>query len=263
MVRRTGPGDIVAINPDGTSYESTVELVDGSRLQRIERPDNVADQVYRKLSDAIASGVLEGGSRHSVYELAQTFGVSRTPVREAVLRLVDLDMISIERNRGIVIRGTDVEEIRSVFELRLLIEPTAAAIAAVRHDDALIERLHAASAAMKVAAEKDDEQEFMASDREFHQTIFGSLGNERLAKIVTSLRGATQARGTSTVHRSRDLAAIAGEHDPILSAIEASDDKRARSSMASHLVETGTLLMTQVAAQTGEDVPERWYEGFV
>ena len=41
MVRRTGPGDIVAINPDGTSYESTVELVDGSRLQRIERHDGL------------------------------------------------------------------------------------------------------------------------------------------------------------------------------------------------------------------------------
>jgi DNA-binding GntR family transcriptional regulator len=244
------------------SYETSDELVKGSDLQRIERPDNVADQVYRKLRDAIASGVLEGGSRHSVYELAQSFGVSRTPVREAVLRLVDLDMISVERNRGIVIRGTDVEEIRSVFELRLLLEPTAASIAAMRRDSALIAQLRAGSAAMKAAAEKDDEQVFMARDREFHQAIISSLGNDRMTKIVNSLRGATQARGASTVHRSRDLVAIAREHDPILAAIVKGDESRARASMVKHLVETGSLLMIQVAAQTGEKVPEGWSEGF-
>jgi DNA-binding GntR family transcriptional regulator len=238
-------------------------MVSGTDLQRIERPDNVADQVYQKLRDAIASGVLEGGSRHSVYELAQSFGVSRTPVREAVLRLVDLDMISIERNRGIVIRGTDVAEIQSVFELRLLVEPTAAAIMARRRNNEMVESLRSSIAAMKLAAEKDDEQEFMAVDREFHETIFGSLGNERLTKIVNSLRGATQARGASTVHRSRDLVAIASEHDPILTAIENRDEKSARQSMVAHLVVTGTLLMTQVAAHTGEEVRENWFEGFV
>jgi DNA-binding GntR family transcriptional regulator len=240
-------------------YETSYKLMDGPDLDRIERPDNVADQVYQQLRDAIASGAFEGGSRHSVYEWARKFGVSRTPVREAVLRLVDLDMISVERNRGIVIRGTDVEEIRSVFELRLLIEPTAAAIAAMKRDKALIKRLRAASTAMKEAAERDDEQEFMACDRDFHQTIFSSLGNERLTKIVTSLRIATQARGASTAHRSRELAAIAREHDPILTAIARNDGKGARAKMVTHLVETGTLLMTQVAAQTGEDVPEKWY----
>ncbi len=108
--------------------------------------------VFAALRQRILTGELAPGTRHSVYRLADELGVSRTPVREAVLRLADLGLVTIERNRGITIRGVRAEDVRDVFELRLLLEVPAAAGAASQVDDALAERLSDALDAMRHAA---------------------------------------------------------------------------------------------------------------
>ena len=82
---------------------------------------STTDRVHALLREEIVSGKLTSGSLHSIYALATRYGVSRTPVRDAVLRLSDSGMVRIERNRGVRIRGLGVHDIREVFETRLLI----------------------------------------------------------------------------------------------------------------------------------------------
>lgn len=219
---------------------------------------NITDRVHALLREAIVSGELKAGTLHSVYKLADEYGVSRTPVREAVLRLADTGMVRVERNRGIRIRGVTVEDIREVFELRLIMEVPAASYAAVHGGEKLIVALRAELAVMHDAALADDEARFMKHDRALHDTISAVLGNRRLSSGVAALRDATQARGASTVHRSRGLEEIEQEHLPIVDALAARDPATAAARMEAHIIRTGTLLIRQVAEISGEEVPWNW-----
>ncbi|TQL45075.1 GntR family transcriptional regulator [Homoserinimonas aerilata] len=227
------------------------ELVTGRRVSS-------TDLIHEKLRTGIVSGELAAGSRHSIYQLAERFGVSRTPVRDAVLRLADAGMLTIERNRGVVIRGLGVEEIRSVFELRLLLEVPAAAAAARAHPPALLAALGGCLAGLDEAAAASDSLAFSAHDRRLHRLILEASGNARLVDMVESLRDSTQVRGVSTMQRSRSLRQVEGEHVPIVEAIREGDADAAARLMREHLVETGRLLMRQVAASSGEAVPQEW-----
>jgi DNA-binding GntR family transcriptional regulator len=219
---------------------------------------NITDRIYAHLREEIISGNMKSGSLHSVYRLADELGVSRTPVREAVLRLADTGMVSVERNRGIRIRGVTVEDIREVFELRLIIEVPATAYAATHGGEALVTALAAEIEAMHSAATVNDGEEFRKHDLALHEIISTVLGNQRLSGILGSLRDATRARGAWTGNRSRDLDEIEKEHMPIVDALLAGDPELAAAQMRAHIVRTGTLLMEQVAQVSGEEVPLDW-----
>lgn len=219
---------------------------------------NITDQVYAQLRDAIISGQLDAGSLHSVYKIAADFGVSRTPVREAVLRLADAGLVRVERNRGIRIRGVTIKDIRDVFELRLLLEIPATSYAATHGGERLVATLRRELATMHDAALADDEALFMRHDRAFHDAISAVLGNRRLSEGIAVLRDATLARGASTVHRSRGMAEIEREHVPIVEALSARDPVEAAARMEAHLVRTGTLLMRQLAHLSGQAMPSNW-----
>jgi DNA-binding GntR family transcriptional regulator len=219
---------------------------------------STTDRVHALLREEIITGALAGGSLHSIYGLAERLGVSRTPVRDAVLRLADAGMVAIERNRGVRIRGLSVDDVRKVFEARLLLEVPAAAHAARHGSDELLQELSDRVQGLTGAVEEHDSVEFTRLDRELHRTIMLSTGNERLADLVESLRDVTQAHGVSTIDRSRSIREVQVEHLPIVTAIRARDADAAAALMRDHLVTTALLLMRQVAAATGEDVPERW-----
>jgi len=219
---------------------------------------NLTDQVYAYLRDAIVSGALKSGSQHSVYRLSEELGVSRTPVREAVLRLADTGMVTVERNRGIRIHGTTVEEIRNVFELRLLIEVPAAAYAAKHGSEEFLASLRSASAAMAAASALNDEELFRSHDRALHGLIADVLGNRRLSSTLSGLRDVTRARGAWTGNRSRELKEIVSEHGDIVNALLARDADAAAQAMHDHLERTGTLLMRQITDAAGDDLSEGW-----
>ncbi len=206
---------------------------------------SATDRVFGALRDAILSGEIEAGSRHSIYRLAEEHGVSRTPVRDAVLRLADAGLVRIERNRGVVVRGLTADDIREVFELRLLLEVPAAREAARGLEEEDAERLRGAIADLEAAADDADVERFEQVDRALHAVIDGSLGNARLVAQVIALRESIQARGAVTVHRSRGLHDILREHVPLVEAVLRRDPETAASAMREHLVRTAALLIEQ------------------
>jgi DNA-binding GntR family transcriptional regulator len=219
---------------------------------------STTDRVHATLREEIITGALVGGSLHSIYEMAERLGVSRTPVRDAVLRLADAGMVTIERNRGVRIRGLGVQDIREVFEARLLLEVPAAAHAARHGSDELLKELGERVHGLAGAVEEHDTVEYTRLDRQLHRAIVLSTGNERLADLVESLRDATQAHGVSTIDRSRSIREVQLEHLPIVDAIGRRDAAAAAALMRDHLTTTALLLMRQVAAATGERVPGEW-----
>ncbi len=219
---------------------------------------SATDEVFARLREEILTGRLAPGSQHSVYRLSAELGVSRTPVREAVLRLADLGLVTIEKNRGIRVRGVHVEDVRDVFELRLLLEVPVAAAAARGGDPVLPVRLREVLAAMRAAADEDDVPTFAQLDRSLHAALGEAVGNARLSQEVDRLRDSIQVRGVATFGRTRSMRDVADEHEPIVAAVEAGDAAAAASAMRDHLVRTAALLIAQVG---GPEAARDWERG--
>ncbi len=211
----------------------------------------LSDFVLDELRTAIVSGELEEGSLHSIYQLADRFQVSRTPVREAVLRLADTGMVTIERNRGIRVQGLSATEIRRVFEMRLLLEVPASSHAASTVTQGLVDELEGYLTLMRKAIVRKDSDAFFVSDYALHNRILATFENPRLNEYVRSLRDITQNMGVSTTQHSRTLREVGLEHEPIVEQIRLGNAAAAAAAMADHLVETGTLLLAQMSPDGG------------
>ncbi|HEX5712711.1 MAG TPA: GntR family transcriptional regulator [Solirubrobacterales bacterium] len=215
-------------------------------LAEIKADRSITDQARESILGAIVEGRLQPGSLHSVQTLATAFGVSRTPVREALIDLAGQGVVKFERNRGVRILQTSVHDLEEIVALRLLLEVPATHRAVENSNDGeLVEALKAELAAMEAAAGADDEVTMMRHDRRFHELINEASGNSRLAAYVDSLRDLVLTRGVSTVGRSRELPEIVAEHTAVIEAIEAGDAVAAATAMKEHLVNTGRLLLLQ------------------
>ena len=211
-------------------------------LEPLAAPQTLAAHTRRAVLAAIADGRLEAGGRYSVAQLAEQLGVSRTPVREALLVLEREGRVRFERNKGVRVLETTAADVAEVFELRLLLEvPATARACGIVETEALQAELDA----MGEAARAGDEPAFMDHDERFHELILLAAGNRRLAAIVAGLRDTVRGRGASTVGRSRSLDEIQAEHGAILDALRAGDGDRAGAAMRYHLRRTGDLLAAQ------------------
>ncbi|MDR7276138.1 GntR family transcriptional regulator [Catenuloplanes atrovinosus] len=203
----------------------------------------LADAVARAVRDGVAAGELVPDVTYSVYQLAELLGVSRSPVREGLLRLAEAGLIEIRRNRGFRVlppRAADVEEI---IGIRLALEPPAARRAATHGSDAQHAAIRSSLAAMAVALAGGDEAAFWAADRELHDRLLRAAGKPRTAAIIDGLRTTTALLGPPTTASGRTLARIHAEHEPVVAAVLARDGDAACDAMRAHLLATGELLV--------------------
>ena len=194
---------------------------------------------------SIIGGDLVSGGLYSVADLAEALNVSRTPVREALIELATRGMVRFERNRGVRILGTSINDLEEIFQIRLMLEVPAArrAVDRMQPPEVLALRRHLVS--MERAAEADDAARLWVHDRRFHLALMIASGNGRLAEYVDTLRDMVLVRGVTTAGRARSLDAIVAEHRAILERVEAGDPDGTAELMAAHIEETARLLIAQ------------------
>lgn len=209
-------------------------------------PDQVSltDRVYDELMRAIRAGELQPGSMHSVVEISGRLGVSRTPVREALLRMAGNGMVRFERSRGVRILEVSTRDIEEIYSLRMMLEVPSAYRAAELLTDEALGPIEDAFGRMRNAAEAGDESSFQAADVDFHAAILNVAGNRRVTEVAANTRIQMMDRGLSTT-ATRTLADILLVHERILDAIRDRDPHASAARMRDHLVETVGLLLTQ------------------
>lgn len=221
----------------------------------IERRSVVA-QVRDRLRGDITSGRLTTGTLYSVNVIATELGVSRTPVREALLQLSELGLIEVHRNRGFTVANVSQAELLEIFQLRLAIETAAARRAAhLGGSGAMAEHM----AAMAAAAEAEDRRAFMEADRAFHDALLELAANKRAREAVSVARDAIFSRGVSASGKERTWSDLVAEHQELLAAVQESDPARAAAAMSRHLINTADALATQT---TGSGVDPDWALGW-
>jgi DNA-binding GntR family transcriptional regulator len=201
------------------------------------KPDRktTSDQdIYDRIFAAVLDRRLRPGAHLREVELAQSFGVSRTKVRQALAKLIELGIVEMRPNRGAAVAEPSRQQAREVFELRSMIEPAVAAALAQRRSAEQITRLRAHIALEHHAHAERDEAGLIRLTGEFHLLLAGMLDNALVLALLQKLEALTCLAMLNYV-RPGASACLPGEHGEILDAIASGQSELARSSMATHL----------------------------
>ncbi len=197
------------------------------------------DRAYQAIRKAVLSGEFGSGDRLKENALAETIGVSRTPVREALRRLSAEGLIDFSSShRAAVPQWTD-HNMREMFRLRSMLESYAASLAAVNITDEQIEELKSLEAAMEQAASDRNRVQFKkisVLNNQFHKIILDASGNRRLVALMSGLIEMAVILRTYHRYSEAELERSFGHHREIIAAFEAHDGEWASSVMTSHIL---------------------------
>lgn len=205
--------------------------------------ESAADRAYAFVKRQIVTSAYPGGSLISEGEVSAAVDVSRTPVREAFLRLEVEGLLRLYPKRGALVVPVSAAEIRDVLDARLAIEQHAAraAIRAGRHHE-LAAELRAILSVHSPETPPDASQ-FTELDREFHRALVDSAGNRLLAGFYATLRDRQLRMGTAALLRDPGrYDTILSEHAVLADLIDAGDAESAAETIAAHLTATRTAL---------------------
>ncbi|WP_337821493.1 GntR family transcriptional regulator [Amycolatopsis sp. A1MSW2902] len=202
-----------------------------TQLQRT----NLREQVLEVVRQAMVSGELRPGDIYSAAALATRLGVSSSPVREALLTLVNQGLLEPVRNRGYRVVAITERDLDEIYEMRLLLEvpATLSAGAAAGPDD--LARLDALAGEIESAAEAGDVARFLEADRRFHLDLLALAGNGRLIDAIATLRDQTRLYGLEKLAERGRLADSAREHREMLATIAERDWTRLEDQVRAHL----------------------------
>ena len=201
---------------------------------------SASERAYTALRARVVSGDVPGGTMLSEGEVADELGMSRTPVREAFLRLQAEGWMQLFPKRGALVRPIEPDELAEVVEARHLVE--SAAVRTVTADDgattALVEGLRGLVGAQHAAAESADLDTFALLDVTFHQTIADAGGNSILTAFYSSLRDRQHRITARTVRAGQDrVEAILAQHTELVDLVGAGDAAGFEAALAAHLGE--------------------------
>lgn len=203
-------------------------------------PRTLADRAFTQIHEAIITGRLAPGERLPIEDLASRLDMSPMPIREALRQLHAVGLVQNVPHRGAAVTELAVEELRSIYEARLALEPTAIRYAAERRSDEDVERINAAWATLEALQRKELEKGWRAH-REFHFALYTAADSPWLSRLINPLwEGSERYRLATPVKWTLDRRAH--EHEAMVDAVVDRDGERAATILHDHLATTANEL---------------------
>ena len=200
------------------------------------------EEIREQLIEDILNGRLPPGARIVETRIAQQFGVSQGPVREALRDLELFGFVVSSPFRGTQVREISTEDLLQIYPIRAALEGVAARAAAVRIDDATLAQLEELIDSMREAAARNDHRSQADADHAFHAAIVKASGNHMLEHVWQTMRlSITTCVTHSVTHRS--LHDIAERHTVVVDALRSRDPDRAEAAIRRHIEEPGEWIM--------------------
>jgi len=204
------------------------------------KPASLVKEVYDFLLREIISGAIAPGSYLSEVSLVERFHASRTPIREALIHLYKEGLLQKGPFKGYVVASMSLDSIRELFELRLLLEPAAARLAARNPARKIIEQLEQAHVRMQHAAEANvrsfqDFLDLSEMDSHFHNSIAEASGNKKMAKVIAEIMHHFERFHSNCYQNSPWVSSTLSEHKNLLKAIASGDPAQAEQLMLLHI----------------------------
>ncbi|MFE9684439.1 GntR family transcriptional regulator [Streptomyces sp. NPDC006285] len=199
------------------------------------RKASYRERVADALRAALVAGELRPGEVHSAPGLAARFGVSATPVREALLDLAKEGLVDTVPNKGFRVTAVSEKQLDEYTHIRSLIEIPTTVDLATSADPAALETLRPVAQEIVTAAAAGDLIAYVEADVRFHLGLLALAGNAHLVEVVGDLRKRSRLYGLHALVEAGRLQASAEEHLEILDALAARDEEAVRAVMTRHL----------------------------
>jgi DNA-binding GntR family transcriptional regulator len=235
-----------AISPKGATTDTS--------STGVEKPDSGADgsHVYQAIRGLVLEGDYPPGSRLKEAETAALLGVSRTPVREALLQLEVEGLVELIPNRGAIVRELTQADVHEILVLRAILEAFCASTAATSMDDQGIDHLDVLHTELEHEATRpggDGQAKTLAAlNGGFHRAVIGGSGNTRIAALLEKLVAIPAAWRTSFWNSRRHREAAVVYHREVVDAIRARDPLRADAVMKSHIYAAKDYFVDQLGS---------------
>lgn len=213
-------------------------------ISPIKRPSTLNELAYKEIKNLLITGQLKFNTMYSANQFAEILGVSRTPIREALLQLTKEGCLISVQGQGFKIKEFSEKEIKDFFETRKIIESY------------VIERLVGSLTKLDVqqledslklmierAREKGDTYGFLEADKDFHMSLVHRYNNFFLESIMQNIRNLISIFGGKALARKERIQEVINEHQIILQAIKRKDQRKAVESIHYHLDTTEKYLL--------------------
>lgn len=208
-----------------------------SRIRQTGRPRGAraSSQIYSDLRGELVSLSRRPGDIISESEIALAYGVSRTPVREAILKLADEGLVEIFPQSGIFVSRIPIAALPEAIIVRKALEETTARMAAERATASQSLNLHAIIERQREANAVNDRDAFHQADELFHATIADVAGHPGIWRLILQVKVHVDRYRRLTLPQAGRMVEVIAEHEPILAAIKERDAQAASAAMSRHL----------------------------
>jgi DNA-binding GntR family transcriptional regulator len=222
-------------------------------VSTITRNKSLKEQAYDILKEMILTGKLEQGKIYNEKTIAEVLGVSRTPVREALLELSREGMVKFLPSKGIQVRKLTEKQVREVFEIRRIIEGHVIQTIARTLTSTDIKKIEAILKKQGRLSIKNEDIAFIETDKEFHLFLASKMGNQQIRAILQNLRDQIHVMGIRAIKVGSRVEQVLTEHRRILSALKEGDGKRAAKELMQHLGTTERILIEMMELEEANE----------
>jgi len=206
-------------------------------------PSGAKEKIYQSLRADIISHRLRPGQAVREDELAERFGISRTPVREMLRRLEHEDLVKVIPNRGVFVSELTAKDIEEVLEIRMALESAAARSAAPKINEIHVAELKEIGKLMDEGVKRQDSIASFEADTRLHTLILTAAGNGRALRIISNLMGQIHRIRFISGHKPGRIDTTVNEHKRIVQALLERNPDKAEEAMKIHLLSTKEILL--------------------
>jgi len=220
----------------------------------IERHQTLREKILETIREAILSGALKPGEKVAEPELAERFGISRTPIREAFRQLESEGYLTVIPRKGAVVAELSEREVEEFYAIKSVLEGYAARMAAEKLSDKELERLESINERLEQLAAQGDVKNFFKVHNEFHDLFIKAAGNEKLHELIGQLvRKFTRSRLTSLSIQGRMQISVE-EHKKLIKAFKDHNGEQADFLVKRTAAIGGKLLIQSIAQKEGRKI---------
>lgn len=217
----------------------------------VTQPQKLSDHVYSSICDAIIEGELSPGQRLREAQVATALGVSRTPVREAFVRLVDQHMVVRDASGSYFVARWNRQILWEVATLRGALEGLAVSLAAENLSPEDFDHLEGLIVQMEAAVQRQDYERLMVLDLQFHSHIWSRTGHQLLEEALAQM--SPQIRHFMAITRPGDEQGYPATHRLLIDVLRGRDTKQARAAIREHTLSTAEQAIARLTITKQND----------
>jgi len=223
---------------------------------KIDEPKLLSEDIAESIKTAIIKGKFKPGEKISEGELAESMGISRTPLREAFRKLENEGFILIIPRKGAVVADIDADEAINLYEIKSTLEGLAARLAVANMKQKDIEKLEKINDELKELIDKNDLESFYRVHTRFHEGFVRLCGNKRLIQMISNLNDHFNRFGIISLTLPGQFENAIWQHTEIIAGFKSGDEKLVEERVKTNVMTGGRVLvdhLTRIQNQEEED----------